>query len=136
MDLNFLGIGPLELILVFVLLLLLFGPRDLAQKARDLGRWINRVRRSENFQVIQQASQEIRKIPERIVQEAELDEVQKDLQAIRDETARDVSQIKQDARNTGLPSNPLAAWTQDLSASSDPAPAPPASPEAGHPPKS
>jgi sec-independent protein translocase protein TatB len=115
MDLNFLGIGPLELVLVFVLLLILFGPNDLARMARELGRWVNKIRRSENFQVIQQASQEIRRIPERIVREAELDEVTQDLQTIRDEATRDVNQIKQETQEAGLPNNPLAAWTQDLS---------------------
>lgn len=76
---DLLGVGPLELIFFVVLLLVLFGPKDLAQGARQLGTWINRVTRSEAFRAAQTMREEISTLPQRMVQEAHLDEVQRDL---------------------------------------------------------
>lgn len=74
-DLSFLGIGPLELLTLLVLVLILFNPRDIANGAKNVGRFINRVTRSENFKLIQQTSREIQNLPARLAQEAELDEL-------------------------------------------------------------
>ncbi|MDP8939734.1 MAG: twin-arginine translocase TatA/TatE family subunit [Actinomycetota bacterium] len=40
------GVGPSEFVMVFLLVLLLFGPSKLPQMARDLGRFIGEARRS------------------------------------------------------------------------------------------
>ncbi|MBL8045961.1 MAG: twin-arginine translocase TatA/TatE family subunit [Anaerolineales bacterium] len=126
MDLNIFGIGPLELVGIMVLLLLLFGPKDLVRMAREVGTLINRFTRSEGYQTIQQASQEIRNLPQKILQETELDAVQKELKG----------EMKgKEPASAGPPptaQKPLAAWTQELPAQ----PIAPEAPAAGKSPES
>jgi Tat protein translocase TatB subunit len=42
---NFLGMGPLELLLILALALIVFGPDKLPEIARQLGRSVNQFRR-------------------------------------------------------------------------------------------
>jgi Sec-independent protein translocase protein TatA len=117
MDFQILGIGPLEVVFFVVLLLLLFGPKDLARMAREIGKFINRVSRSERYQAVQQASREIRTLPQRIVEEAQLDEVRQVQNTIR-----------QDVREaSAMSDNAVRAWTQEIPAQPSPVP-PPESP--------
>ena len=44
---NFLGIGPLELLFAFIILLLLFGPRDLVAMGKKFAEFIRKMRDSE-----------------------------------------------------------------------------------------
>lgn len=114
MDLNIFGIGPLELVGIMVLLLLLFGPKDLVRMARELGSLINRLTRSESYQTIQQASQEIRNLPQKILKETELDTVPKEIKSLQDEVKGT------ETAPTGTPPaapQPFSAWTQELPAS-------------------
>lgn len=43
---NFLNIGPMELVLIFTLALIVLGPRRLPEVARDLGKALNSLRRA------------------------------------------------------------------------------------------
>ncbi|MDW8325664.1 MAG: twin-arginine translocase TatA/TatE family subunit [Anaerolineales bacterium] len=126
MDLNVLGIGLPELLFFAVLLLLLFGPNDLARMARDIGRFIARVTRSPNFQTIQQASQELRNLPQRIVQEAQLEDIRRETQQLKDVVAGPLTPPPpKPAPPTVNPSStdsPFRAWMQELPAESVPQP--------------
>lgn len=124
MDLNILGIGPLEVLFFVVLLLLLFGPTDLVKMARRIGAFINRMTRSQNFQAIQQTSAEIRKLPERLIQEAQLDDLQQALQPELKEIQQ-AAQPLQDLQRTLVSGAP--APSPSLSSTPRPAP-PPAAP--------
>lgn len=77
---EFLGVGPLELILVIVLALVLVGPRDMAKFGRDAGRFLNRLYRSPTWRTMNDASRELRNLPTRLAREAELDTLQRDLE--------------------------------------------------------
>jgi Sec-independent protein translocase protein TatA len=124
MDLNVLGIGLPEILFFVVLLLLLFGPNDLARMARDIGRFVGRVTRSPNFQTIQQASQELRNLPQRIVQEAQLEELKQEAQALKDTVAGPLTPPP--ASKAPSADSPFRAWTQELPAEAKPQPeAPP-----------
>lgn len=129
MDLNILGIGPPEILFFIVLLLVLFGPKDLARMARDIGRFVGRVTRSPNFQTIQQASQEIRNLPQRIVQEAQLEDIQRETQELKDAVAGPLmpppAQPAPPAAGpkSPTPDSPFQAWTQELPAAAQPQPA-------------
>ncbi len=70
-----LGIGPLELVLVLLLALALVGPRDLGKHARGLGRALRRLYHSEEWAAIQQASRNLRSLPNRLAREAELEDL-------------------------------------------------------------
>jgi len=69
------GVGPLELLLVVLLALVLFGPKDIANHARSAGRFLNRLYKSEGWRTMTQASSALRNLPNRLAREAELDQL-------------------------------------------------------------
>jgi sec-independent protein translocase protein TatB len=77
------GVGPLELLLVVLLALVLFGPKDIANHARSAGRFLNRLYKSEGWRTMTQASSALRNLPNRLAREAELDQ----LDPVRRDTA-------------------------------------------------
>jgi Sec-independent protein translocase protein TatA len=76
---EFLGIGPLELLLIIILALVVFSPKDIAGGGKAVGRWINRLYRSDTYRSMKQVSQELQDLPNRLAREAHLEEL-KDLQ--------------------------------------------------------
>ena len=76
---EFLGIGPLELLLIIILALIVFSPKDIAGGGKAIGRWINRLYRSDTYRSMKQVSQELQDLPNRLAREAHLEEL-KDLQ--------------------------------------------------------
>ena len=72
---DFLGIGPLELVFIMVIALIVLGPRDIARFARNAGRALNRIYRSEAWGAINKASREFRNLPNRLAREAALDDL-------------------------------------------------------------
>src|SRR3972149_6641761 len=73
--LDLFGVGPLELLLVVLLALVLFGPKDIANHARSAGRFLNRLYKSEGWRTMTQASSALRNLPNRLAREAELDQL-------------------------------------------------------------
>lgn len=69
------GIGPLELLFIALLALLLIGPKDISQAARDAGRTLNRMYRSETWRALNRVSRSLRDLPGTLAREAELDEL-------------------------------------------------------------
>lgn len=70
---DILGIGPLELILVFIMIILVFGPEDLQTAGRKIGRILNQAMKSDTWKAIRSVSQEIRTLPNKLAREAELE---------------------------------------------------------------
>ncbi len=64
------GIGPLEFLVILLIALLIFSPKDLAKGGKELGRWINRLYRSETWKSMRQVSQEMQNLPNRLAREA------------------------------------------------------------------
>ena len=72
---EFLGIGPLELLLVLVIALLVIPPNQLGKVGRSIGRFLNRMFRSDSWRIFRQASSELQNLPSRLAREAQLDEL-------------------------------------------------------------
>ena len=83
---DILGIGPLELFFIILIALIVLGPKDMVKAGRTIGKNLRKMVTSENWRTIQRASNEIRTLPNRLMREAGLDDVQKDLTA----TAKDL----------------------------------------------
>ena len=117
---EFLGIGPLELMFILLLILLVFGPKDIARMARSIGQFLNRLYRSENYKIIQKTSDELRNLPNRLAREAQLEELQKEM--------KDVGAIGNlnPPAPPPSPGKPFQAWTQELPTASPPPTEPPA----------
>lgn len=72
-------IGMQELIIIFVVALLVFGPKNLPEISRTLGKWVVEIRRGVNI-AKSQMEEEIRedfKMPEDIVQSLPKDDAGK-----------------------------------------------------------
>ena len=89
---QFLGIGPLEFLLIIVVAVLVLGPRGMVQAARETGKLIRKVVRSPIWQDVVETSREIREFPRKIVREAgieeEIDELRRSTQGALDEIDR------------------------------------------------
>jgi sec-independent protein translocase protein TatB len=76
---NFLGIGPLELILVFIIILLILGPNEMVKTGKTIGKIIRKISRSDEWKGLNRITREIRTLPNRLAREAELEELKEDL---------------------------------------------------------
>ena len=112
------GIGPMEFVFILIIILLVVGPKDIEKFARNFGRILNRIYKSPGYNIVRQASDELRNLPARLAKEAQLDELQ---------NMDDLKQIKtdlQEANNTiRRGDKPFDAWVNDLTQPSSP-PAP------------
>jgi Sec-independent protein translocase protein TatA len=78
---NILNIGPLEFILILVIMFILLGPEGMIKTARQIGTWIRTVVKSPIWREIMGYSREIRELPTKLVRESGLDN---DLKEIKD----------------------------------------------------
>jgi sec-independent protein translocase protein TatB len=99
------GIGPLELIFIFIIALIVIGPQDLGKAARAAGRFLNRLYRSEAWQALTDASNSLRTLPDRLAREAALEELDEARRSIQD-TGRE---LEQEVRSLD---EGLKAWTK------------------------
>jgi Sec-independent protein translocase protein TatA len=76
---EFLGIGPLELAFILIIALIILGPNDMVKAGKAIGRTLRSIVTSPNWRAIQQTSREIRSLPNKLMREAGLDELQKNL---------------------------------------------------------
>ncbi len=84
---NILGIGPLELLFIFLIVLLVLKPEDIGKFGRAAGRTLNRIFRSDEWRMVNRAARDLRGLPNRLMQEAQLEDLQK-LKSELDETGK------------------------------------------------
>jgi len=97
------GVGPLEFFLILVVALILFGPNDLAKAGRTLGRTLRKLATSEEWRIITQSAREFRHLPNRLIREAGMEDLKKEL-----------PDIKRDMDLDGLTKD-LKDWEKDVS---------------------
>jgi sec-independent protein translocase protein TatB len=106
---EFLGIGPSELLFIIIIALIVLGPKDMQKTGRTIGKWMRKIITSDGWKFFQQTSREIQTLPNRLMREAALDEL-KDLQ----------KDLKKPLEVNNQPSQP--------NSSGDPRPSQPATP--------
>lgn len=84
---EFLGIGPLELVFILLIALIVLGPKDMAKAGKTLGKSMRKIVTSPQWRVITQTSQEIRNLPTRLIREAGLEEIEQDVNNLKRTTA-------------------------------------------------
>lgn len=115
---EFLGIGPSELLFIIVIALIVLGPRDMQKAGRGIGKWMRRIVTSDGWRLFQQTSREIQTLPNRLMREAALDEL------------REVQQdIQQPLDVNRQPSEPAMPGTPQSAAAVEPRPDPADPPE-------
>jgi Sec-independent protein translocase protein TatA len=74
-----LGIGPLELLFILLIALIILGPGDMVKAGLTLGRFLRKIITSPEWHMVQKASTEIRNLPNRLMREASIDDLTKDM---------------------------------------------------------
>ena len=74
---EFLGIGPLELVFIILLAIIIFGPKDIVNTSKIVGKSLNKFVRSDTWKTINQTSRELKNLPTRLMRETGLDELEK-----------------------------------------------------------
>lgn len=76
---DILGIGPLELLFILIIALIIFGPDDLGKMGKSIGRFLRDIVTSQEWKTVQQASKQIRTLPNRLMREAELEDINQEI---------------------------------------------------------
>src|SRR5512140_384254 len=97
-----LNIGPLELIIILVLMFIILGPKDMVRTAQRIGAWVRSVTRSPMWREVWGISQDIRELPKKLMEETGLQEaltdVQQTTQQVASELNAQINEAKEAAR--------------------------------------
>jgi Sec-independent protein translocase protein TatA len=72
---NIFGIGPLEIVFVLIIGILVLGPEGMIAAGRKLGKFMRSIIKSSWWQNIRKGVSEIQYLPQRLMREAELEEL-------------------------------------------------------------
>ena len=72
---NIFGIGPLEIVFVMIIGILVLGPDGMITAGRKMGKFLRSIIRSNWWQNIRKGVSEIQYLPQRLIREAELEEL-------------------------------------------------------------
>jgi len=87
------GIGPTELVFIILIALIVLGPKDMEKTARTIGRWLRDLTTSDGWRAFRDTSREIRNLPNRLMREANLEDLEKDVNKIGKEI-KDSADVK------------------------------------------
>jgi sec-independent protein translocase protein TatB len=78
------GIGPTEIVFIILLALILLGPKDMEKTGRTIGRFLRDLTRSESWRAFRDTSRELRNLPNRLMREANIEDLdlEKDINRI------------------------------------------------------
>lgn len=122
-----LGIGPLELLFILLIALIVLGPQDMAKAGRSLGHFLRKIVTSPEWRTVQKASRELRYLPNRLMREAAMEDLSKDLSDIN----KIGGQISQEVKSV---ESDLSSWTtppesgHSILDETEPAPSPTSNP--------
>ena len=97
------GIGPLELIFIFLIALIVLGPSDMVKAGRTIGKFLRQLVTSPTWRTFTNASKELRHLPNKLIRDAGLEE-----------DIKEINQAVKQASPPGLGSD-INQWQKDLS---------------------
>ncbi len=71
---NILGVGPLEIVIVFIIGILVLGPEGMIVAGRKLGKFMRSIVTSSWWKSLQSGVDEVQNLPYKLMREAELEE--------------------------------------------------------------
>lgn len=71
------GIGPMELVFIILLAIIIFGPKDIVNTSKTVGKSLNKFVRSDTWKNINQTTRELKNLPTRLMRETGLDDLEK-----------------------------------------------------------
>jgi Sec-independent protein translocase protein TatA len=78
-----LGVGPLELLFIVIIALIILGPKDMIKAGRTIGIWLRKLVQSPTWTAIQRTSRDISNLPNKLIRDAGLDELDKQMPDLR-----------------------------------------------------
>ncbi len=72
---NIFGVGPLEVVFVLIIGILVLGPEGMVEAGRKLGKFLRSIIKSSWWQNLRRGITEIQYLPQRLMREAELEEL-------------------------------------------------------------
>jgi Sec-independent protein translocase protein TatA len=112
-----LGIGPLELFFILLIALIVLGPGDMVKAGRTLGRFLHKIVTSPEWHTVQKASRELRYLPNRLMRDANLEDLQKDLSDINQIGGQISNEVKKAEFD-------ISSWTTPPEPAHNPSPPP------------
>jgi Sec-independent protein translocase protein TatA len=104
------GIGVNELIFVFIIALIVLGPKDMQKAGKTVGRWLRGIVTSDGWKVFQQTSRELRTLPNRLMREAnqELDQINNEMKGVSGAVPKRPNSPDAPPRSQAFPDNNIA----------------------------
>ena len=99
------GIGPTELVFIILIALIVLGPKDMQKTGRTIGRWLRDMTTSDGWRAFRDTSREIRNLPNRLMREANLEDIDKEIGSI----GKEIEEATDDVKGFGTWENPAAA---------------------------
>jgi Sec-independent protein translocase protein TatA len=98
---DFLGVGPLELIFILIIALIVLGPSDMVKAGRTIGKFLRQVVTSPTWRAVTRTSDELKTLPNKLIRDAGLEEDLKDIQdatksALQDDLNPELSKWQED----------------------------------------
>ena len=98
------GIGPTELAFIILIALILLGPKEMEKTGRTIGRFLRDMTKSEGWRAFRDTSRELRNLPNRLMREANIEDIQKNVNKIGKEIEEST-----DIKGFGTWADPAAA---------------------------
>ena len=76
------NVGIREVILLLVIMLILFGPRQMQENARNLAKWIRKLVRSDTWRTVLGLVDDVNTIKDQVIRESGIKEVQDSLRGV------------------------------------------------------
>lgn len=85
---DILGIGVPEFFFIVVIALIVLGPKDMQKAGKTLGSWMRKIVTSEEWRGIKNASRQLKTLPNELMREANLDELNSEFDKYRNEKVK------------------------------------------------
>ena len=77
-----LGVGVPEMAFIVLIALILLGPKDMIAAGRTIGRFLRKFLTSPTWQAMRRTGEELQQLPTKLVREAGLEDLQKEIQGV------------------------------------------------------
>lgn len=106
---DILGIGPLEFVFIILIALIILGPNDMIRAGKSFGRLLRSVVTSPNWKVLQEASKDIRSLPDKLIREAGIENIKDEFPNAKElEKEAGLDQLNTEVKDI---QNSIADWT-------------------------
>lgn len=76
------GIGLPELTFIIIIAIIVLGPKDMAATGKTIGRFLRKFILSPEWKAMRKTGEEIQKLPNKLMREAMLEDLEKEVQQI------------------------------------------------------